>query len=65
MCNSTASVFASAFLGRLVGFVEDLHEVLGHEVGLLEGAVVPLQVLHCWKRGTLLTVAEVTTFAEI
>jgi len=31
----------------LVGFVEDLHEVFGHEVRLLQRSIVTLQVLHC------------------
>lgn len=42
-----SSVFPSTFLCCLVGFVQNLHEVFGHEVWLLEGSVIPFQVLHC------------------
>lgn len=41
------SVFPFTLLRCLVGFVQNLHEVFGHEVWLLEGSVISLQVLHC------------------
>lgn len=44
-----SSVFPSTFLWRLVGFVQNLHEVFGHEVWLLEGSIISFQVLHCEK----------------
>lgn len=46
-------VFVFAFLWRFVGFVQNLHEVLGHIVRLLQGPVVSFQVLHC-KTGKVL-----------
>lgn len=53
-----SSVFPSTFLWCLVGFVQDLHEVFGHEVRLLEGSIISLQVLHCEKGNVL----ELTRF---
>jgi len=37
---------SSSCLGLFVLLVEDLHQVLGHEVGFLCTAVVALQILH-------------------
>ena len=39
-----SSIFS--LLRLLVGFVEDFHQVLGHEVGLLDASIMALQVLH-------------------
>lgn len=42
-----SSSSSSAPLGLFVLLVEDLHQVLGHEIWFLCTAVITLQILHC------------------
>ncbi len=49
--SSSSSSSSSASLGCFVLLVEDLHQVLGHEVWFLWTAVITLQILH-WRTNT-------------
>ncbi len=50
---SSSSSSSSARLGCFVLLVEDLHQVLGHEVWFLWTAVITLQVLHWTTKHTV------------